>query len=160
MTEYSHFVNSVPCGDSGLAVGARGSEVEVADSNGNLSQAGSSVTATAAEINKALDISANTQEVTTTSATTTTAISNIELNVSSGVAATTIAALSAHAGSLLFVKQTGASTSGCTVTATAGTFDGSNNVITTDAQNEAIIVKVDSAGNGTIIENVGSVGLS
>lgn len=159
MPDYSHFNNTAPVGGSGLYVGADGSETQVADSSGNLFQAGTQVTASAAEINRALDASANTQNVTTTSATTTTAISHIELNVSSGTANTTIADLSNHQG-FLTIKQLGASTSGCTVTATAGTFDGTNNVATTNAANDFLMVHVDSAGDGSIVENVGSVALS
>lgn len=40
---YAHFENAVPTGDDGLAVGAKGSEVTVADSNGTLYNAGTSV---------------------------------------------------------------------------------------------------------------------
>ncbi|MHA1962558.1 MAG: hypothetical protein ACW99U_20390 [Candidatus Thorarchaeota archaeon] len=38
---YAHFENAVPTGDNGLAVGASGSEVTVADSNGRLYSGGS-----------------------------------------------------------------------------------------------------------------------
>jgi hypothetical protein len=41
MTEYTHFEDSIPCGDSGLAVGAKGSEVTVVDSSGNVYSGGS-----------------------------------------------------------------------------------------------------------------------
>ena len=160
MPGYSHFDNTTVCGGEGLAVGANGSEVPVADSDGNLSQAGTQITASAAEINKKLDLSANTMEVTTTSAATvTSAISNLEINISSGAGAITIPDLADHQGEF-FIKQTGASTSGAAVTATSGTWDGSNNVATTNAANDALLVRIDSNGNGTIIENVGSVALS
>lgn len=127
---------------------------------GKFNLGGAPVTATAAEINKALDLSANTLEVTTTAATAvTSAITNVEFNLSSGAGVTTIPDLADHQGDF-FIKQTGASTSGASVTATAGTWDGTNNIATTNAANEALLVRVDSAGNGTIIENVGSVVLS
>ena len=159
MTEYSQFENSKVCGALGLSVGAKGSEVEVADSSGNLSQAGSSITATAAELNK-LDLSANTLEVTTTAATAVTAgIANVEINISAGSAAITVADLSVHQGDF-FIKLTGASTGGSTVTAAIGTWNGTNTIVTTNALNEALLLKIDSSGNGTVIENVGSVGLS
>lgn len=44
-------------GVSGLGVGAKGSEVEVADSFGNLSHGGTALAATAAELNRIADVS-------------------------------------------------------------------------------------------------------
>jgi len=59
------------------------------------------------------------------------------------------------------VKDTSASgTAAHTFTMTAGTVDGSNNVLTFNAPNEAVLMYIDSAGNGTIIENVGGVAIS
>lgn len=46
------------------------------------------------------------------------------------------------------------------MTAAAGTFDGTNDVVTLNAPKECIVFWIDSAGNGTIVENVGAVGLS
>ena len=98
------------------------------------------------------------QELTASGAVTA-GIQSIELNTASGAIAATVATSVAHQG-LVVIKQTDAGTDGHTVTLTVGTFDGSNNVATLDAQNEALIVYFDSAGDGTIIENVGTVGLS
>lgn len=46
---YSHYKDSIPCGDRGLAVGPAGSEVEVVDESGNITNAKeiASVTTTA-----------------------------------------------------------------------------------------------------------------
>ena len=86
-------------------------------------------------------------------------IQSVELNTSSGAIAATVATSIGHQG-LFVIKQTDSGTDGHTVTLTVGTFDGSNNVATLNAQNEALLVYFDSAGDGTIIENVGTVGLS
>lgn len=84
----------------------------------------------------------------------------LELNHATVVIASTIANSSDHAG-LFIVKDTSASgTAAHTLTLTSGTFDGTNNVATLNAPNEALVVWFDSAGNGTIIENVGAVALS
>lgn len=87
-------------------------------------------------------------------------VQSVELNDASVVVAATIADASNHQG-LFVVKDTSPSgTAAHTLTLTAGTFDGTNNVATLNAPNEALVVFFDSAGNGTIVENVGSVGLS
>ncbi len=87
-------------------------------------------------------------------------IQAVELNHASVVVAATIADATAHEG-LLVVKNTSASgTAAHTLTLTGGTFDGTNTVATLNAPNEALVVYIDSAGNGTIVENVGSVALS
>lgn len=120
---------------------------------------GGLVTATAAEINQIADRSARVQSMTATAAITP-GVAAIELNHASVVIAATIADLSAHQG-FLMVKNTSASgTAAHTVTVTAGTWNGTNKIITLNAPNEAILVWIDSAGNGTIIENVGAVALS
>lgn len=116
-------------------------------------------TATAAEVNNVADVSARVQELTASGAVTA-GKQSVELNHASTVVAATIADASNHQG-LFHVKDTSASgTAAHTLTLTAGTFDGTNNVATFDAPNEALLVYFDSAGNGTIVENVGSVTLS
>jgi len=115
-------------------------------------------TCTYAELNNAADVSARVEEVTASGAVTA-GVQSVELNTAAGAIAATIADASTHQG-LFIVKQTDAGTDGHTLTLTAGTWDGTNNVATLDAQNEALIVYFDSAGNGTIVENVGSVALS
>jgi hypothetical protein len=87
-------------------------------------------------------------------------VKSVELNHATVVVAATIADAADHHG-LFVVKDTSASgTAAHTLTLTAGTFDGTNNVATLNAPNEALIVWFDSAGNGTIVENVGTVALS
>lgn len=102
---------------------------------------------------------ANVQELTVSGAVTP-GVNSIELNHISAAIEATIADLAAHPG-LLVVKNTSASGSAAhTVTAAKGTWDGTNDVVTLDAGKECIAVWIDSAGNGTILENVGTVGLS
>jgi len=128
-----------------LAVGAHGSEVPI--------------TATPAEINKACDDSARVQELTESGAVTT-GVQSVELNHATVVVAATIADSTNHQG-LFVVKDTSASgTAAHTLTLTSGTFDGTNDIATLNAANECLIVYFDSSGNGTIVENVGSVALS
>jgi hypothetical protein len=87
-------------------------------------------------------------------------VSSVELNHASVIIAATIADSKNHQG-LFVVKDTSASgTAAHTLTLTSGTFDGTNTVATLNAPNEALVVWFDSAGNGTIVENVGVVVLS
>jgi len=122
-------------------------------------EAGIDTTASAAEINNVADVSARVQELTATG-TVTTGVQSVELNHATVAAAATIADSSNHEG-LFIVKDTSASgTAAHSLTLTSGTFDGTNNKATMNAPNEALVVYFDSAGNGTIVENVGSVALS
>jgi hypothetical protein len=115
--------------------------------------------ATAAEIDNAADVSARVQELTATGAVTA-GVQSVELNHATVIVAATIADASNHQG-LFIVKDTSASgTAAHTLTLTAGTFDGTNNVVTMNAPDEALVVYFDSAGNGVIVENVGTVVLS
>lgn len=117
------------------------------------------VTATAAEINAAADASTRVEELTESGAVTA-GVQSVELNHATVVIAATIADAADHPG-LFVAKDTSATgTAAHTLTLTAGTFDGTNNIATFDLLNECLIVYFDSAGNGTVIENVGSVGLS
>lgn len=140
-----------------LAVNSGGSlDVE---SGGSFKLAGTAVNATATEINRACDVSARVQELTASGAVTA-GVQSIELKHGTVVVAATIASLVNHPG-LLVIKNTSASgTAAHTVTVTTGTFDGTKKVATLNAPKECLIVYVDSAGNGTIVENVGEVGLS
>lgn len=99
------------------------------------------------------------QELTVSGAVTA-GVQSVELNHATVAVVTTIASAVNHPG-LFVVKDTSASgTAAHTLTLTAGTFNGTNNVATLNAPNECLVVYFDSAGNGTIVENVGSVGLS
>jgi len=88
-------------------------------------------------------------------------VQSVELNSTADeIVAATLADASAHQG-LFVVKNTSASgTKAHTVTITTGTWDGTNKVITLNAPKECIAVFFDSAGNGTLLENVGEVALS
>jgi len=99
------------------------------------------------------------QELTATGAVTA-GIMSVELNHASTIIAATIADAINHQG-LFVVKDTSASgTAAHTLTLTAGTFNGTNNVVTMNAPDEALVVFFDSTGNGVIVENVGTVVLS
>lgn len=121
-----------------------------------------SVTATAAEINLVADGSAFTGSYTATSpAAIPATVRCVELNHATVAIEKTISSLVPYAGQIVSVKDTSATgTAAHTVTVTTGTWNGTNKVITLNALNEHILVFVDSAGNGTIIENVGGVALS
>lgn len=86
--------------------------------------------------------------------------SSVELNHISVAVVTTIASALDHAGLFMVVNTSASGTAAHTVTITTGTWDGTNKVVTLNAPKEAIIVWFDSAGNGTIVENVGTVALS
>ena len=99
------------------------------------------------------------QELTASGAVTP-GVAQVELNHASVVIAATIADASDHAG-LFIVKNTSASgTAAHTLTLTSGTFDGTNNVATLNAPAEMLIVFFDDDGNGSIVQNTGSVALS
>lgn len=107
----------------------------------------------------AADLAGETQELTASGAVNPGA-QIVELNHGSVVVAATIADFAAHPGIFILKNTSGGGTESHTLTLTAGTFDGSNNVATTDAPAEQLIVFVDGDGNGTILQNTGSVGLS
>ena len=84
--------------------------------------------------------------------------SYVELNNDSASIAATIAAPAA--GRFLVITQTDSGTQGHTVTLTAGTYDGTNNIATFNAQYESLVLFGVSATRFIIVENIGSVGLS
>jgi len=139
---------------------ASGGSIDI-ESGGSLELAGTAISATAAELNNAADVSGRVQEVTATAGGTIAAgVQSVELNHATVIAAATIADAANHPG-LFVVKDTSASgTAAHTLTLTAGTFNGTNNVATLNAAAECLIVYFDSAGAGTIVENVGGVALS
>ena len=118
------------------------------------------ITVTATELNNAADVSARVQELTISGAVTT-GVQSVELNHISTIIASTVAAvIGAHDGMFIVKNTSESGTAAHTCTLTGGTWDGSNTIITLNAPNEAIMVYFDSAGDGTIIENVGAVALS
>lgn len=117
------------------------------------------LTATADEINMGVDRSARAQEMTVSGAVTA-GVQSVELNHASVVVAATIADAANHQG-LFVVKDTSATgTAAHTLTLTAGTFNGTNNVATLNARDECLVVYFDHTGRGTVVVNVGSVALS
>lgn len=119
----------------------------------------SGLTATAAELNNVADVSARVQELTVTGAVTA-GVKSVELNHATVVVEATVADAANHQG-LFIVKNTSATgTAAHTLTLTAGTFNGTATVATLNAPNECLVVYFDSNGDGTIVENVGSVGLA
>lgn len=120
----------------------------------------SSLTATGAELNNVADVSARVVELTA-SAAVSAGIQSVELNqASTTVIAATVADAANHQG-LFIVKDTSTGgTTAHTLTLTNGTLDGTHNVATLNAPLEALVVYFDSAGEGTIVENIGSVALS
>lgn len=135
-----------------------GGEIDI-ESGGSLKLAGTAINATAAEINNAADVSARVQELTASGAVTA-GVQSLELNHASVVVAATIANAANHPG-LFVVKDTSATgTAAHTLTLTAGTFNGTNNVATLNARDECLVVYFDSTGRGTVVVNVGSVALS
>lgn len=99
------------------------------------------------------------QELTATAAVRA-GVQSVELNHATVVVAATLADLASHPGFLMIKNTSASGTAAHTVTAASGTWNGTATVVTLNAPNEAILVFIDSAGGGTIIENVGSVALS
>jgi hypothetical protein len=84
----------------------------------------------------------------------------VTLSKTGGAAAFTIADAKNHGGFFYIINLSG-DTSAHTVTLTTGTWNGTNTIATFNAANEALWVFFDSTtGNGYIITNTGSVGLS
>lgn len=145
---------------------ATAAELNLLDGVAGLEQADftklAAIEASAAEIADSSDKSVYAAAYTATSpAAIPSTVRVIELAHASTAIEKTIASLVPYANSFVVVKNTSASgTAAHKVTVTTGTWDGTNKVITLDAPKECIVVFVDSAGNGTIVANVGSVGLS
>jgi hypothetical protein len=94
MSTYTHNNGFSSTGD-GFAVGARGSEVQVISQTGQLYQQGTAITATAAEINRACDVSARIVDVTGSTLAVASATHEgkiITLNRAAGIAVTLPAA--------------------------------------------------------------------
>ncbi len=105
------------------------------------------------------DIGASVEYTVTAPAAIPAGVNVIELNHATVAIEKTIASLGDHKG-LMVIKNTSASgTAIHKITATTGTWDGTKKVITLDAPKECLVVWIDSAGNGTVLANVGTVGL-
>lgn len=117
----------------------------------------SAVSSTAVTITSATTNNVSIQELTASGAVRP-GVRQVELNhISVAVVATMVAPTSGS----LSVKNTSASgTESHTLTLSGGTWDGTTTIVTLNAGDEFILTEFDSAGNGTTIENVGSVALS
>ena len=100
--------------------------------------------------------------VTAVSYTTSGAIGEADNVVDLNHATTAIAATitKPSPGRILVITQIDAGTEGHTVTLGAGTFDGTNNTATLNAQNEALVLLGISDKRFLILKNYGSVALS
>ena len=118
------------------------------------------LTATAAEVNLAADVSARTQAITVSGAVTA-GIQELELaNATTAVIAATIADLANHQG-IFSIKYTSTQTTSETVALTAGTYTSTGaDVATLDALGESVIFYVDSDGNASLLANIGTVSFS
>ena len=139
--------------DLGMKVGDQMLVIDTAKNSARLAFVSSVVTDGAASI------SGGTEELLVSGAVTP-GMRIVELNHATVAIAATIADFAAHPG-IFIVKNTSASgTAAHTLTLTSGTFDGTNTIATLNAPGEQLAVFVDGAGNGTILQNTGSVGLS
>ena len=82
----------------------------------------------------------------------------IGLNNASAAVALTIAA--PKPGRLVVIAQLDSGTQGHTVTLTAGTYDGTNDVATLNAEGEALVLFGIADDRFIIVENIGAVALS
>ena len=88
-------------------------------------------------------------------------VNNLLLNNTVATIAATIADAKNHAG--IFTVKAGTEPAvgqDHTLTLTIGTFDGTNNVATFADANDSLTVVFDIAGNGTVLNNTGTVALS
>ncbi len=168
---YTHF--DKVSGINGIGVGAKGSEVEVANATGQLRQSGTAITASAAELNK-LDNSTFTAaqlEGFIKSLATVTALDGsagqkaIPINGIAQIAGGTGISdmtLAAPAPGSLVVIRLASITSGTVVvtTATGVTFDGSNNTATFGQADDTLVLVYKSATEWSIVLNAGAVALS
>lgn len=129
------------------------------ESGGALKLAGTQVTATADELNRAADATGASQELTASGAVTAGA-RNLRLNHASTIIAATVADAAAHAGLFTVTNVSASGTAAHKVTLTSGTWDGTNNIATLNAPAESLVVFFDGNGNGTIVVNTGAVALS
>lgn len=142
-----------------LHIGTSGSETQVTATGTELNL-NDGQTATAAEVNNACDVSARVQAMTA-SGNVTAGVQSVELDHTSVTIAAVMADATNHEG-FFHVKATTEPGGGGdhTLTMTSGTFNGSNTVATFADIQDALVIYIDSAGNGSIVVNVGSVALS
>ena len=154
---YSHIKRLA--GIFGLWVGKAGSEVQVADAEGNLYHGGTVLTPTAVQINKlftrytvtALDGSAGKKACSTNGVSAITG--------GTGTADMTLAAPSP--GDVATIRIDSFGSDSVVVTCAEGvTFDGSNSIATFDAADETLVLAYKEANTWQVVMNIGSVALS
>jgi hypothetical protein len=102
----------------------------------------------------------NSYQLLTSSGAVRAGVRFLELSNASAVVAATIADASKFVGIFVVKNVSSGGTEAHTVTLTSGTWDGTNDVATLNAPDELLCVYFDSNGDGTVILNQGSVGLS
>lgn len=97
----------------------------------------------------------------TASGAVTAGVESVELSHATVAIAATIADAADHQGTFIVkaLLEPGAGQDH-TVTLTSGTWNGTNTIATFADINDTLVVYFDSAGNGTVMENIGTVGLS
>lgn len=156
MAGITHF-NKVS-GINGLYAGKNGSEVQVTDASGNLYQAGTLITKTAAQINQALAAVAG-------STGTGTAVPNsgiTTISSTSGAKNYVLANPTAAGDRKMLICTAGSTDNTCVVTtgSTACTFDGTNRTATFNAAGDSLDLVALSTTRWFINVNNGSVALS
>ena len=146
-------------GENGLYVGAKGSEVQVSDSSGNLSHGGTGITLTAAQINKL--VAQNTVTVLDGSTGKKACVTNgvSAITGGTGIADMTLAAPSI--GDKATIRINTLTEGNVVVTCDDGvTLDGTNDVATFDAADETLVLAYKAANTWQVVMNIGSVALS
>ena len=167
---YSHFKKLA--GILGLWVGAKGSEVQVADADGHLYQGGTELTPTAAEINllagcglTALQLQKLYSRYLVTALDGSTGKKACATNGVSAIAGGTgIADMSLAApaiGDVATIRIASLSSGNVVVTCAAGvTLDGTNKIATFDAVSDTLVLAYKAANTWQIVMNIGAVALS
>lgn len=138
-------------------VGPVGLEVEVVTADGELAVAGVAIKSSAAELDAAAKVSTRVVELVATAAVDA-GVVQVELNHATVIIE---ASMVAPTNVLVMIKNTSASgTAAHTFTVSGGTLNGTNTIATLNAPKEALFVWFDSAGAGTVVENVGTIVLS
>lgn len=136
-----------------------GDEITIKDTTAKKTYANYSVSTVVANGAATVSDDQNVQELTASGAVTN-GVQRLQLNHASVVIASTIADFADHAGIFIVENTSASGTAAHTLTLTSGTFDGTNNIATLNAPSERLVVMVDGAGAGTVIENTGAVALS
>ena len=147
-----YFTNGV---DLGMQVG---DVVHVVSSTTGINRT-STVTALSRGVTGSATVAGGTQALTATAAVNP-GIGKLTLAHASVVIAATLADLSYHQGIFQVFNTSASGTAAHTVTLTTGTWNGTNKVLTSNTPGQKLTISVDGSGNGTILENTGTVTFS